>query len=437
MQADYLIVGGGVAAARAVQGIRTQDPGGRLVMVTEENDPPYFRPLISYLLGNKVKAEAMLWRGAGFWAENAAELVTGRRAIRLDAAGKTVVLDGGEEIRYRRLLLATGSRPIILPIPGRDLPGVYTFTTWQEVRTIRDYLQGYRVERAVIIGGGLIGLKAGEGLANLGVRVSLVELQDHLLPAVLDREGGDVLASALAKEGWECFFGRRVVAINGEKRVTGVVLDDGTSLAADLVIMAAGVRPNVELAREAGLAVQTGIVVDPYMQTSHADIYAAGDVAEGDEALTGQKRVLALWPVAGRQGYTAGLNMAGGRRRYAPGIAMNATSVAGLPLVTVGLSLATEEEDFVVVRDLRREDFSYRKLVFRQDRLVGAILVGDVARAGVLTGLIRSGVPLPGRAQELLRQDIALLDLPAAYRESLFRQARQGHFPVGGGQDAA
>lgn len=437
MEAEYLIIGGGVAAARAVQGIRALDPRGRLVLVTAESDPPYFRPLISYLLGNKVGEEALLWRRPEFWRANSVELFAGRRAVRLDPAGRAVTLENGEELRYRKLLLATGSRPIVLPVPGRDLPGVFTFTTWQDVRALRDYFKGRRVERAVIIGGGLIGLKAGEGLAALGVRVSLVELQDHLLPAVLDREGGEVLARALAQEGWEFFLGRRVVAVNGEAAVNSVTLDDGTELAADLVIMAAGVRPNAELAKEAGLAVQTGIIVDTYLETSQAGIYAAGDVAEGEEALSGQKRVLALWPVAGRQGYTAGLNMAGGGRACAPGIAMNATSVAGLSLVTVGLSLAEAEDGYTVVKDLRAENFFYRKLVFRDDRLVGAILVGEVARAGVLTGLIRSGVALPGGAQEMLRRDIALLDLPAAYREELFARARQGNLPVGGGRDAA
>lgn len=437
MQADYLIVGGGIAAARAVEGIRAQDPGGRLVLVTEESDPPYFRPLISYLLANKVRAEAMLWRGESFWTEHAVVLVTGRHAVRLDARKKVVLLDGGEQILYGKLLLAAGSRPADLPVPGRDLPGVFPFATWEDVRAIKHYLEVCPVEQAVVIGGGLVGLKAAEGLAALGIGVGLVELQDHLLPAVLDREGGEILASALAEKGWKFFFGRRVTAIKGAEKVCGVALDDGTVLPADLVITAAGMVPHVTPAKEAGLNVQTGIVVDAYMQTSHADIYAAGDAAQGDEALSGEKRVLALWPIAARQGYTAGLNMAGGRRRCLPGIAMNATTVAGLPLVTVGLSLGSEEEGFAVFRQTHSDGFSYRKLVFRDDRLVGALLVGEVARAGILTGLIRSGLPLPGRIRDLLRGDFGLLDLPAAYRESLLAQARQGLYPSGGGRDAA
>lgn len=437
MQADYLIVGGGIAAARAVEGIRAQDPGGRLVLVTAESDPPYFRPLISYLLANKVRAEAMLWRGESFCAENAVELLAGRRAVRLDAHAGTVLLDGGEEVRYGKLLLATGSRPADLPVPGRDLPGVFLFATWEDVRAIKRYLARCPVKRAVVIGGGLVGLKAAEGLAALGIGVGLVELQDHLLPAVLDREGGEVLAAALAEKGWKFFFGRRVTAIKGAEKVCGVALDDGTVLPADLVITAAGMVPRVALAKEAGLNVQSGIAVDAYMQTSHVDIYAAGDAAQGDEALSGQKRVLALWPIAARQGYTAGLNMAGGRRRCLPGIAMNATTVAGLPLVTVGLSLGAEEDGFTVLKERRPGEFFYCKLVFREDRLVGALLVGEVARAGILTGLIRSGLPLPGRIQELLRRDFGLLDLPAAYRESLLAQARQGLYPSGGGRDAA
>lgn len=434
MQADYLIVGGGIAAARAVEGIRAKDPVGRLVLVTEEGDPPYFRPLISYLLAGKVGEQTLLWRPESFWAENRVRLITGSRVTALDAARRTALLAAGEEIRFERLLLATGSRPVWPALPGRELSGVFTFTTWQDVTNIRSYLSARRVEQAVVIGGGLIGLKAAEALAVLGIKVTIVELQAHLLPAALDAEGAELLKRHLVQRGWNCLLGRRVGAIEGPGQVAKVSLDDGTVLPADLVVVATGVRPNRELAQAAGLAVRNGIVVNEYLETSQSGIYAAGDVAEAEEALSGQKQVLALWPIASRQGYTAGLNLAGMRKPCPPGIPMNATTLAGLPLVTVGLARSGEQEGLTVLAESRSEDWYYRKLVFRGDKLVGAIFIGQVARAGILTGLIRAEEALPEPLKRrLLTQEVRLLDLPARYRENLWRWAWDG----GGQGDAA
>ncbi|MCR4420423.1 MAG: FAD-dependent oxidoreductase [Clostridia bacterium] len=434
MQADYLIVGGGIAAARAVEGIRARDPAGRIVMVTEEPDPPYFRPLISYLLAGKVEPEALPWRPESFWSRQGVERITGCRVVSLDGAARAALLADGREIGFGRLLLATGSRPLLPPLPGRDLPGVFTFTTWQDVRSIQEYLNARQPERAVVIGGGLIGLKAAEALAALGIKVAVVELKPYLLPTGLDPEGASFLEAHLRRLGWECLPGRGVAAIEGRSRVTGVSLDDGTVLDADLAVVATGVRANVELARAAGLAVEQGIVVNEYLETGQPGIYAAGDAAQAPEALSGQPRVLALWPVAGGQGFTAGLNLAGERRACRPGVPMNATSLAGLSLVTVGRVEAPAEEGFTELVRADRESGYYRKLVFREERLVGAVLIGQVARAGLLTGLIRSGLALPEAVREgLLLGGAGLLDLPEAYWEGLRAWARRG----GGQVDAA
>lgn len=428
MRVEYLLVGGGIASANAIEGIRSLDNDHSIALVSEEPYPPYFRPLISYYLSGRVEENRLPWRPREYYQEMGLALYLDCQVAALDLEKKEAVLNHGNKLFFNKLLLATGGAPAKLPIPGADLDGVFSFTSWKSAALIKQYLDRNRVDKATIIGGGLIGLKAAEALSYLGVRVSVVELVDHLLPVVLDREAGELLALVLEQKGWNIACGRKVDQITGLGRAAEVTLDDGTVLGADLVIMAGGVRPNIELARQAGLSVNHGLLVDDYLQTGCPDVYAAGDAAESWDLVTGERKVLALWPVAVRQGYLAGQNMAGDRQVYPGGMAMNSTSLGGFPVMTVGLSNVEDDgaASLTVVKEMHQTKRYYRKLVFRGDRLVGAILMGGIERAGLLTGLVQDGWPVRDLGERLINSEFNLLDLPPEYRDHLINTARFG-----------
>jgi nitrite reductase (NADH) large subunit len=402
---NYVIIGGGVAALGAIDGIRSIDSKGKITLVTNESFPPYSRPGISYWLSGKLADRGMPLRDEAFYREAGVTILTDTRAIGLDTEKKKVVTDRSGAIAYDTLLLSTGGIPIIPPIEGTEgADMVFAFTTYKDAMTISEKKE--KIKRAVVVGGGLIGLKAAEALNDIGIVVTVVELMDRVLSLAFDKAAGDLMKGRLEKAGITVITGDSVKAVTTKDgAVSAALLASGKTIDTDALVVAVGVRPDTALAAAAGITVNRGIVVDQHLMTSAADVYAAGDVVEAYDLAANDRRVTPILPNASRQGRQAGRNMAGAAESYEGGLPMNSIGFYGLSSISVGLVNPPEGAGYRIVTRLDEKSDIYRKLVFSDGRLVGAVLVGDVARAGIFFGLVRDGTPVTGLEERMLSTD--------------------------------
>ncbi|WP_147821346.1 NAD(P)/FAD-dependent oxidoreductase [Salidesulfovibrio onnuriiensis] len=396
----YVIVGNGVAAIGAVEGIRQYDTEGAITIISDEAVPTYGRPLISYYLADKIKLDTLPYRPEKFYADNKVDMKLGSRVASVSPEDHSVILESGEAIAYDKLLLATGGAPAAPEIRGIEGKGVYNFTTVAHAEALKEVIDS--VKSVVVIGAGLIALKAAEGFAERGIDVTLV-VRSRIMRSYFDETAGDMVVSHLEKNGLKFLQGVEINRIKryGNGGVKGVDTDKGF-IPADLVIVAAGVAPNMELACNAKLNTNKGIVVDDFMGTSNADIYAAGDVAEAKDMLTGEYTVRPIWPNAYSQGRYAGFNMAGAGKSYSGGLSMNSITYYGLATVTIGETILKDESQYEIRITEDQDNFIYRKLIFKDDILVGCILIGDIDAAGFYTSFIKNQFKLDGEGKELL-----------------------------------
>ncbi len=411
---DYVIVGNSAAAIGAVEGIRSVDLEGKISIFSKEPYPAYSRPLISYYLSGKVKPEKMYYRDSDFYERLKVEVYLGTEVEALKIEDKKLELPTGEKVQYDRLLIATGGKPINPPIPGREYSGVSTFLTWDDVKELDNELfPGIKV---VIIGAGLIGLKATEGLVKREAIVTVAELSNRILSAILDEESAQIVQNHFEEQGVKFQLNNTVAEILAEKgKVTGVRLQNGETLECDRVILAIGVRPNLDLVQDTKIKINQGILVNPQMATSETDVYAAGDVSEGYDKIYQENRVLPILPNAYKQGFTAGVNMANGNAEYQGGFAMNAIGFFDLPMLTAGIikSNAPDLEEYV---QLDQDKQSYKKVVIRAGKLVGYIALNTVDRAGILTGLMDQEVDVTAFQEHLLKEDFGYIHFPKELR---------------------
>jgi len=394
----YVIIGNSYAGVGAVEGIRELDGEGEITMISDEPYLAYARPLISYNLGGHIASKNMYYRSVGFYKKNKARLLLGKKVVHINSARRQISLEDGAVLNYDRLLLSTGGQPFIPPIKGLGAHNVFSFTKWDDAKKIKRI--AHEKKKAVVIGGGLIGLKAAEGLNDLGLEVTIVELAPRILAVALDEVSGAIVNRQLRDNGIRLIIGHTAEEIlsDGKGNVCGVTLDNSRKLECGVLIIAIGVRPNVGLVKNTPVRVNRGIVVDRGMMTSVSGIYAAGDVAEAPDILNNRDAVIAIVSLACEQGRVAGYNMAGGRRAYAGGMGMNSVEVYGLPVMTMGITNQTSDRHEVKTF---RKGKVYRKLVFEGNRLVGAVLVGQVDHGGILTRFIRSRADITGIKKEL------------------------------------
>ncbi|MFQ5826709.1 MAG: NAD(P)/FAD-dependent oxidoreductase [Dehalococcoidia bacterium] len=398
----YLIIGNSAAGNAAAEAIRSCDPGGEITIISDEAEPAYYRPLIPLLIDGERDRES-LFRDE-LHTPQGVEVKLGQRATAIDARYSTVTLASGEQMGYDKLLLATGASPARPPIMGLEGPGAYYLRRMEDAQAIRAASRG--AKRAVIIGGGRIGTKAALALRRCRLEVAIVEMLPRIVPLQLDDAAAQILEEAIRAQGIEVILGQEVREVTRKpgpgREVSGVVLGDGRRLDTDLVVAAVGVVANTELARGAGAYVGRGVSVDQYLSASLHDIYAAGDVAEIRDVVSGQIIVSGIWTNAVEMGRAAGENMAGGRRVYAGGFGLlNAMELAGVPVISVGIIEPPAGDGYEVHTSRRGEN--YRKLVFRDDVLKGALLVGEIEGAGVLATLIREKTPLGSLKAETIK----------------------------------
>ena len=392
----YVIIGGSAAAIGCIEGVRSVDKTGEIILITGETEWNYSRPLISYLLEGKTTRDKMWCRPDSFFTRNGVTVKAGVLATALDAGDRTVRLSTGERLAYDRLLAATGSRPFVPPIPGLEtVERTFCFQTLSDASALAEALRPE--SRVLILGAGLTGVKCAEGIRGLCAQIAIADLAPRVLPAVLDDTAAAMVQARMEEKGVRFYLNDSAAAFRGNT----ARLQSGTELEFDVLVTAVGVRPNTQLVADAGGAVDRGILVDGRCATTLPDVYAAGDCAQGYDAVSGEKRMLPLWPNAVLQGETAGINMAGGRADYTQGIALNASGVFGLHMVTAG---SYEGESFTVQRD-----GSYKRLVTADGVLKGVIMVGDVSRAGIYTDLIRKKKPLSEIDFALIRESPQLM----------------------------
>ena len=413
MNTRYLIIGNSAGGIGAAEAIRRIDAGAPITIVSDEPYLAYSRPMISEYLAHHIPIERMLYRPAGFYEENQVTTVLGKKAVGLDLAKKTVALDSGESIGWEKLLLATGGTPIVTQTEGVEREGVFTFTTLDNAKAIDHFLNEHSGAgvRAVVVGGGLIGLSVGEALSKRGVAVTIVEMKDRVLNTIVDEETSALAAAAIKKAGVAVVVNHTVARITSYAGgpVTGVTLDDGQPLPCEMVIMAIGVRPRLDLVSGSGLKVNRGVLVDRAMATSNPDVYACGDVCEAFDFVYDGNRLSPVWPNAYVGGRVAGLNMAGVPTEYAGGTAMNSLNYFGLTIASAGIAVAP---DASYATTDRRQDRNYRKIVLKDRRIAGMVFAGNIEKAGVVFGLMKDRIDVSSFKDRLVADDFSLAMLP-------------------------
>lgn len=388
---NYVIIGASAAGLAAAESIRKYDKESAVTVLTEEEYLPYSRPSISYYLKGKVKESDMPLRKSAYYKSQKIDIITSSKVTAVDQKNKTVK-SGRKSYAYDKLCLCTGSKPFVPPmenVSGKS--NALTFLDLASTKQIKKLADNKT--KAVVIGAGLIGMKAAEGLVKICKSVDVVELSPRVLPSILDEVSSKQVKKHLEENGIKFHLGNTVVKASSKgKEITSVTLKDGKKLACDLLVLAVGVRPNTELAEKAGLEVNRGIITDfETMQTSDKDIYAAGDCCVSKDMLDGSKKIIALWPNAVQQGTAAGAQMTGQDLKTGGTYSVNAIDFFGLRICTCGLINAQGEQ---YSDQIKQEGSSYKRLVFEGDKLVGYVLINSSENAGIYTSLISNKISL-------------------------------------------
>jgi nitrite reductase (NADH) large subunit len=380
-----LVVGNGMAGIRAVEDVLACAPERYAITVFgAEPHSSYSRLMLSPVLAGEKTFADIVTHDRAWYAQHDVTLHSGTAVSAIHTEARILVTADGRSFAYDKLILATGSNPFILPVEGRDLPGVVTFRDADDVEAMLGVAK--RGKHAVVIGGGLLGLEAACGLRQRGMDVTVVHLMPDLMERQLDREASGMLRRAIENRGIAAVCGAETEALLGDKRVRAVTLKDGREIPADLVVMAVGIRPNADLARTSGLAVGRGIIVDDQMRSSDPHIFAVGECVEHDGICHGL--VAPLYDMAA----VLGRILAGEKAAYHPVATATRLKVSGVDVFSAGHFAVSADCEDIVLRDPDRS--FYRRLVLRDDRIVGAVLYGDTADGGFFFDLIQRGTDI-------------------------------------------
>ncbi|MBE0621016.1 MAG: NAD(P)/FAD-dependent oxidoreductase [Burkholderiales bacterium] len=387
----HVIIGNGPAGVVAAEALRRADPAAEIVLVGDENEPPYSRMAIPYLLtGNIGEAGTYLRKDAGHYEHLGIRLVRAR-AEKVDSKARSVTLSNKEKLPYDRLLIATGSHPLQPRIPGIDLPNVHPCWTLADAREIA--AKAKKGARVVQLGAGFIGSIILQALAERGVKLCVVEMGDRMVPRMMTEKAGNLIRLWVEEKGVAVHVNARAEAITSVKGgAMQVKLSNGQSIECDLLISAAGVRPNIAFLEGSGVKVGDGILVNERMQTSVPEIYAAGDVTEATGFHSGKPELNAIQPNAADQARVAAANMSGAQTAMQGSLAINVLDTLGLVSTSFGQWEGAKGGEGVELVD--EANFRYLSLQFKDDVLVGATSIGWTNHVGALRGLIQGRVHL-------------------------------------------
>ncbi len=462
MKYKYLIIGNSAGAIGAVEGIREIDKENPIAIISDEKYQAYSRPLITHYLFEEDFEDKMFIRPHSFYSENNVTTYLGIKVKLLNLKNKKVVTENNEEIEFEKLLLATGGKPIIPNHEWLNKNAVFTLTKFDDSKKIKNYISILRKKQkkgskisAVILGGGLIGLKGAEALINCDLEVTIVELADRCLSPVLDENASHIVENEFKNHGANIITndtikkiisssslaGKSKISLNqsfkkGNTKGLKVILKSGKKIECDIVILAIGVVPQVELVKNTEIEINRGIIVNKNLKTNVDFVYACGDAAEVYDFIMESNRLLPLWPNAYYSGRIAGKNMAGEKEEYQWATNMNSTEFWGYPIVSAGLLNAPDESNYETL--IKEEDFNlplilktqfqnienkiiqrktYKKVIIKDNKLKGMILLNKIDKAGILLGLMRDKIDITSFKDKLLEDDFGLIYLPEDIRK--------------------
>src|SRR3954454_4067933 len=382
-----------MAAARLVDELTKVAWGGyATAVIGDEPRLAYNRVLLSSVLAGETTTQDIELRPASWWSARGVTLKYGCAATEIDVGRRELKIAGDESVAFSRLVLATGSAPLRLNVPGADLAGVHTFRDSRDVDLLLTLAA--QKKRVAVVGGGLLGLEAAYGLARAGTQVTLIHLMDRLMERQLDAAAAELLKALVEGKGIKVLLNANTARLHGESVVEGIELTDGRRIDADAVIFAAGIRPNVALARAAGIRVNRGIVIDDQLQTDAADIFALGECAEHRGICYG------LVEPAYEQARVLAQHLAGDKASYGGSVVATNLKVSGVAVFSAGDFIAADGAETIVLNDARHG--TYKKLVIVKGRLTGAVLVGDTVNALWYLGLIPTREPIAKIRGEML-----------------------------------
>jgi len=370
---NIIIVGNGVAGITAARIIKEKDPKSNVSVYTEENYHYYPRPRLYDILSGKAEPHDIYTFSDEWYTKKGIKVHLKKRALRIETEKKELLLEDNSKIHFDKLLLANGASSFIPPIKGSEKKGTFTLRSIKDALIIKEYTR--KTKKSIVIGGGLLGLEFASSLRKLGQQVTVVEIFSRLLPRQLDQDGSKLLNDRISSQGINIFLGAKTAEIIGGHNVSGVLLDSGQEISGDLVLISAGVRPNIELASKSGIKVNRGVLVDQHLQTSADDVYAAGDVAEFEGKLYG------IIPAALDQANVAAVNMLEKEQKiYNSTIPTSTLKVVGIDLTSMGI-VNPEGKKYEEIKRIDARNSIYKKIVLENGKIVGAILLGD--RKGV------------------------------------------------------
>lgn len=424
----YVIVGSGVAGIAAIEAIRSLDAEGEIIMIGDDPHGFYSRPGLAYYLTGELHDKALFPRTVDEYRRMNFRFVRGR-VVNILRDQHSLALADKTELAYDKLLLAVGAQALPLKVPGANLDGLFKLDDMEDARRILKHAR--RGKTAVVLGGGITALELAEGLRARGMKVHYLLRGDRYWSNVLDEQESTVVERRLHEEGVTLHYRAEISEVTGRNgHVSGVRFQNGQALKCDLVAYAIGIHPRLELAKQAGLAVDRGILVNEYMQTSDAEIFAAGDVAQAYDPLTGQSVLDSLWAPARQQGYAAGLNMAGKRTAYVKSVPFNVTRLAGLTTTIIGTVGRGRDEDLVGIargdsetwRQLPNSmiaqsgfDVNRLRLLVGEKTLLGAIVMGDQKLSFPLEKIISESIDISPIRDQLLEPNAKVGDIVAAF----------------------
>ena len=409
----YVIIGTGGAGVSAVEAIREYDQESEIIMISNEDVPPYSACLLLYYLFDENKRDIVFWKGKDFYDRMNVTAILGNNVNKIQPENKKILV-GDESIDFDKLLIATGGSVDLPSIKGIDKNGIFTFKTLSDTDNIYKWLKTQNVGNAIVLGGGLIGLDAAEGLIKHDVNVTVVEALNRVLPHMLDREMGNLVKDILQNNGVEVKVETKITKILGDEWVQSTKLSDKTVLDADMIIIATGIIPNLDIAKNCGIKTNSGIIVNEYLKTNITDVYAAGDIVESVDVITGKREPMLLWSNALIQGTIAGYNMVGKKAKYLGTSNQTLIKVFETPIISDG---AFEGEEIRVFKDN-----IHKKMYLKDSTIVGYILINTMQNAGVYHSLMISKRDISKYKNFILKNkfNVGMIEIEAAMLQEIF-----------------
>jgi NAD(P)H-nitrite reductase large subunit len=403
---QHVIIGNGPAGVIAAENLRKHDPAASIRLIGDEPELPYSRMAIPYYLIDKIGEDGTyLRKSVDHYSSNSIDILLDR-VCAIDTKAKKLQLEKNTALGFDKLLIATGSHPIRPLIPGMELDGVLSCWTLEDGRKIASRAQ--KGANVVLMGAGFIGCIILEALASREVNLTVIEMEDRMVPRMMDQTAGNLIKLWCQEKGVNIHTSTRIESISESGKGLKVELDSGEDLDADLVISATGVAANIQFLEGSGIETEFGVLVNDYLQTNHPDVYAAGDVCQGRDFSTGDYNVQAIQPTAADHGRIAAMNMCGKNIKHQGSINMNVLDTMGLISSSYGLWMGTDGGESVELADQDR--YRYLSLKFEEDVLVGAQALGLIQHVGVLRGLIQTRIKLGKWKERLLKDPTQIME---------------------------